>query len=256
MININQLSAGYPQKNVLFDVSLAIPASKVTVIVGPNGCGKSTLLKTVCGILPVRSGSISVSGRNLSEYTPTERAKHIAYLAQSRQTPDISVERLVLHGRFPYLSYPRHYREQDFQIAHEAMKRLNIDHLADTPLSALSGGTRQKVYIAMALAQDTPAILFDEPTAYLDISYQLQMMEHARFLCESGKTVVMVLHDLSLAMQVADQIAVMDRGTIVQTGGPEEIFASRCLDSVFDITVRRIRTQDKWHYYCETGGNV
>lgn len=254
MIKIEHLSAGYPQKTVLFDISLTIPSSNVTVIVGPNGCGKSTLLKAICGIIPPSSGSIHINHKILSEYTPTERAKQVAYLTQNRQTPDISAERLVLHGRFPYLSYPRRYRKEDFQIARKAMQRLGIDHLADAPLSSLSGGTRQKVYIAMALAQDTPAILFDEPTTYLDISYQLQMMEHARFLSESGKAVVMVLHDLSLAMQVADRIAVMDNGHIIQTGNPEEIFTSRCLDSVFHVNVRRVQTSNGWHYFCESGG--
>lgn len=254
MIKASGLSSGYPGKTVLSSVDITIPAGKVTMIVGPNGCGKSTLLKTLCGLLPVQSGEIQLSGRNINEYSPKLLAQQLAYLPQSRPIPDITVERMVLHGRFPYLSYPRRYRTQDLQIARGAMERMGILELAQTPLPALSGGQRQKVYIAMALAQDTPIVLLDEPTTYLDVSHQLQMMEHARFLCREGKTVVMVLHDLSMALQVADQLIVMDRGRIVQQGRPEEIFTSQCLDAVFGVSFGRVQTKSGWHYYYETGG--
>ena len=132
------------------------------------------------------------------------------------------------------------------------MNRMGITELKDTPLSNLSGGTRQKVYIAMALAQNTPVILFDEPTTYLDISHQLQMMDHAHFLSTEGKTVIMVLHDLSMALQVADQLVVMDNGTVISHGTPQEIFDSGCLDQVFGVNLTRIQTKNGWHYYYET----
>ena len=256
MINISELSAGYPGKPVLADVDLAIPAGKLTIIVGPNGCGKSTLLKTLCGLLPMQKGEIRVSGKNITEYTPKMLARQIAYLAQSRPVPEITVEHMVLHGRFPYLGYPRRYRPQDLAAARRAMEQMGLLELAETPLSVLSGGTRQKVYIAMALAQDTPIVLLDEPTTYLDISHQLQMMAHARELCRAGKTVVMVLHDISMALQTADQLVVMEHGRVVRQGEPQEVFASGCLDAVFGVHIDRVSAKNGWHYYYDTGGEA
>lgn len=249
MIEITNLSAGYPGKKVLSGLSLRIPAGKVTVIAGPNGCGKSTFLKTVAGIHPGEGGCIRIGGRELSEYSPQELARNVAYLAQSRQIPDISVRRMVLHGRFPYLGYPRRYRPEDYAAADRAMEQMGLSDLSDRAVGSLSGGQRQKVYIAMALAQDTPVILLDEPTTFLDVSHQLQMMAHARFLADAGKTVVLVLHDLAMAMQLADHMAVLEGGKIAAAGTPEEVFQSGCLDRVFGAAVRRVRTPDGWQYY-------
>lgn len=249
MIEITNLSAGYPGKTVLSGLSLRIPAGEVTVIAGPNGCGKSTLLKTIVGIHPREGGSIRIGGRELSEYSSGELAQNVAYLAQSRQIPDISARRMVLHGRFPYLSYPRRYRPQDYETADRAMERMGIYDLADRPVGTLSGGQRQKVYIAMALAQDAPVILLDEPTTFLDVSHQIQMMDHARFLAGEGKTVVLVLHDLAMAMQLADHMAVMEQGRVAVQGDPETVYQSGCLDRAFGVAVRRVQTPDGWQYY-------
>lgn len=254
MIDVRGLWAGYEEKSVLCDVNLKIPRGKVTVIVGPNGCGKSTLLKTLCGILTIRGGEIFIDGKEIKEYPGRQLAQRIAYLSQNRQVPDITAERLVLHGRFPYLSYPRRYTRRDYQIARDAMERMNIAELADRPLQTLSGGMRQKVYIAMALAQDTPIVLFDEPTTFLDVSHQLQMMDNARFLCKEGKTVVMVLHDLPMALSVADQMIVMEQGSVVGRGTPEEIQNSGCLEKVFSVKIGKAETESGVHYYIERGG--
>lgn len=254
MIEAKHLSAGYPGKPVLSDVSFTVPQGQITVILGPNGCGKSTLLKALCGILPADSGEITINVQNISALPPKALARQVAYLAQSRQVPDITARRMVLHGRFPYLGYPRRYSREDLAIAQAAMKQMGIESLADTPLSALSGGQRQKVYLAMALAQNTPVILLDEPTTYLDVAHQLQMMEHANYLCREGKTVVMVLHDLSMALQTAHRVILMDQGSIVLEGTAEKIFQSGCLDRVFGVKVRRVQTPGGWHYYCEGGG--
>lgn len=252
MIEIQNLSAGYPGTPVLEDVSLTFPKGKVTVIAGPNGCGKSTLLKTLAGIHPHTSGRILIENREISAFKNGALARKVAYLSQSRQIPDITVRRMVLHGRFPYLSYPRRYRPQDMQMAEQAMARMGIGDLADRSLATLSGGTRQKVYIAMALAQDTPVILMDEPTTFLDIRHQLQIMEHARCLADSGKTVVLVLHDLPLALQTADRLAVLSDGKLQQWGDPETVCQSGCLGRVFGVALRRFRTETGWQYYYET----
>ena len=248
MLEIQNLSAGYPGHPVLQNVSLSIPAGKVTVIAGPNGCGKSTLLKALAGILP-HSGTVSLDSRELSCLPSRELAQTMAFLPQNRPVPEITAERLVLHGRFPYLRYPRRYREEDRQIAREAMARMGISHLAQRNLPTLSGGQRQKVYIAMALAQNTPVILLDEPTAFLDISHQLQLMHHIRQLAAEGKTVVAVLHDLTMALEQADHLILMENGTITTHGTPEAVFQTGLLSQTFQIPIRRTQTPDGWKYY-------
>jgi iron complex transport system ATP-binding protein len=171
MLEVKGLCAGYHNKPVLQQVDMTIPEGKLTVILGPNGCGKSTLLKVLCGIIPIGGGMVLLNGGNIKDFPRGKLAQNIAYLAQNRQIPDISVRRLVLHGRFPYLEYPRRYRKEDYAYADQAMEAMGIMDLADQPLQNLSGGQRQKAYIAMALAQNTPVILLDEPTTYLDISH-------------------------------------------------------------------------------------
>ncbi|MBR2895004.1 MAG: ABC transporter ATP-binding protein [Oscillospiraceae bacterium] len=251
MLEIRELSAGYGGKLVLHDVSIEIPMGQVTVILGPNGCGKSTLLKTICGILKAEKGRIMLNGENLLTLPQKQIAQRVAYLSQSRQIPDITVRRLVLHGRFPYLSYPRRYRPEDYAAADAAIENMGMVSFADTPLNKLSGGQRQKVYIAMALAQDTPVILLDEPTTYLDISHQLQLMRQAKELTAQGKTVVMIVHDLSHAMTTADHIVLMQCGGVVVQGTAEELYTSGKIDNVFRIKMGRARTDRGFHYYCE-----
>ena len=248
MLEIRDLSAGYPGKPVLNNISLTLAEASVTAIVGPNGCGKSTLLKALAGILPA-SGSASLDGRDLLALPPRELAKKVAFLPQSRPVPEISVKNLVLHGRFPYLSYPRRYRQEDQAMAQAAMEKLGVADLADRSLNSLSGGQRQKVYIAMALAQDTPVVLLDEPNSFLDISHQLQLMDLAKLLAAEGKTVVPVLHDLSLALEWADSIAVFREGSCLLQGSPEDVFHSGSLDDAFGVRVQRMHTPYGWKYY-------
>jgi iron complex transport system ATP-binding protein len=251
MLEIKSLSAGYPGKPVLQNIHATIPEGKITAILGPNGCGKSTLLKTLCGILPAQRGQVLLHGEDLLALTPKMRAKKLSYLAQSRQIPDITVEKLVLHGRFPYLDYPRRYGKADYTCADAAMDAMGITELKDTLLQNLSGGQRQKAYLAMALAQDTPVILLDEPTTYLDIAHQLQLLQQARDLSRQGKTVVMVIHDLPHAFSWADKILLMEAGNLVSQGTPEEIFTSGMADRVFRVALRRTQTENGWRYYCE-----
>lgn len=251
MVKIKKLNAGYPGKPVLRDVSLALPAGKITVLLGPNGCGKSTLLKALCGILPVESGEILLGGEDLLALPPRKLAQTVSYLAQSRQLPDITAARLVLHGRFPYLGFPRRYRPEDIACAQAAMARMGISELADSPVETLSGGQRQKVYLAMVLAQDTPVVVLDEPTTYLDISHQLQLMQLAKQLAAEGKTVLMVIHDLPHAFQTADQLVLMQDGCILAAATPEEIYASGRIPQVFGVALNRAETPSGWRYYCE-----
>lgn len=248
MLEIKNLSAGYGAERVLRDISMNIPRGKVTAIVGPNGCGKSTLLKALAGIIP-SSGAVILEGQDLLSLPGKALAQKVAYLPQNRAVPEITVKNLVLHGRFPYLSYPRRYRREDHAIAASAMERMGIGDLADREVTTLSGGQRQKVYIAMALAQDTPVVLMDEPNTFLDIAHQLQLMEQARQLAEEGRTVVLVLHDLSLALEYADSLAVLCRGQCVFQGNPEDTFLSGCLESAFGVGLQRVQTPEGWKYY-------
>lgn len=251
MLEVRNLKAGYSGKTILNQVNLTVPEGKVTAILGPNGCGKSTLLKTICGILTAQSGEVLLDGTDILGLNPKLLAQKVAYLAQDRRIPDITVERLVLHGRFPYLGYPRRYRKEDFDATRTAMEKMGVAGLADTLVQQLSGGQRQKAYIAMALAQDTPVVLLDEPTAYLDIAHQLQMMQQARLLAQQGKTVLMIIHDLPHAMQTADKLILMNEGEIAAQGTPEEIFASAMVDRIFNIKLDRVKTDSGWRYYCE-----
>ena len=242
MVEIRNLSAGYGGEAVLRGITLDFPRGEVTAILGPNGCGKSTLLKSLIGLVPQVSGEIVVDGVEKSKLKTVELAQKIAYLPQNKRPPDMTVEQLVLHGRFPYLSYPRRYREQDRQAAKQAMEALGILDAANTPLPQLSGGTQQKCYIAMALAQESPTILMDEPLSFLDISHQLKLLSLAQDLARQGKAPVLVLHDLALALRFSHRIVLMERGRIRQTGTPEEILESGALEEVFGVKACTVDT--------------
>ena len=250
MIELRELDCGYQGKTVLQNVTLSFPAGKVLVLLGPNGCGKSTLLRTALGLLPKQGGEIRFDGAEIGTLSPKEIARKAAYLSQSRNVPSISARRMVLHGRFPHLSYPRRYRPEDHAAVERALKQADAAELADRPMGELSGGQRQKVYLAMALAQETQAVLMDEPTTYLDVRHQLETMEMARGLARQGRAVVLVLHDLSLALRTADVLAVLDQGTLQMVGTPEEVFSSGVLDDAFGVTVKRVDSEDGWQYYC------
>ena len=252
MIELKNIFSGYGAEQILEDICLNITPGKVTVIVGPNGCGKSTLLKAIVRLNPHSSGNISVDGTDISQISQQELAKKVTYMAQNRQIPGITAFQMTLHGRFPYLGYPRRYRQEDKRIAEESLQEMGILHLKNQSMSNMSGGQRQKVYLAMALAQNTPIVLMDEPTTFLDVGHQLQTMKQARKMAAAGKTVVMVLHDLTLAMQTADYIVLMDKGRILQVGTPEEVYTAHRLDQVLGISLHRFRTEKGWKYYYDT----
>jgi len=250
VLELKNLSVGYPGRTVLEGVDLAIRPGRVLALLGPNGCGKSTLLRSVPGLLPALGGEILLDGRPLRSYTPRQTAQKIAYLPQSRAVPSITARRMVLHGRFPYLSYPRRYRREDYAAVDRALELADALDLADRPLPELSGGQRQKVYLAMALAQETETILMDEPTTYLDIRHQLEVLALARRLAEAGRAVVLALHDLCLALSMADQTAVLDEGRLLALGTPEEIYQSRLLERVMGVRLDRAAGQSGWRYFC------
>lgn len=235
MLELKNLAVGYGKKPVLEGVSTIFQKATLTSIVGVNGCGKSTLLKTLMGILPPMGGEATLDGKHLFDMKRGELAKRLSYLAQGKNTPDMTVETLVLHGRFPYLGYPRKYSAQDREIALTAMHKMGLEGQAEAPLSALSGGMRQKAYIAMALAQDTDVLLLDEPSTYLDISHQLELMQILRALADGGKTVIAVMHDLPMAFSFSDSIALLDGGRLALHDTPQAVAASKLLKNAFGI---------------------
>ena len=249
MITLQNLRAGYPDRPVLEDVSLDFRPGEVLAILGPNGCGKSTLLRASNGLLPRSGGEVLVDGVPLERLSAKEIAKKIAYLPQSRTTPNITAGRMVLHGRFPYLSYPRRYGREDHEMVKKALDWVGAGELAPRMLPELSGGQRQKVYLALALAQDTSTILMDEPTTYLDVGCQLEVMALARRLAEEGRAVVMVLHDLTLALRCAHRAALLWEGRVCRLGTPEELFEDRALERVMGVTLGRVETENGWRYF-------
>ncbi|WP_297998198.1 ABC transporter ATP-binding protein [uncultured Oscillibacter sp.] len=249
MLEARNLSAGYPGRAVLAGVSLAARPGRVLALLGPNGCGKSTLLRTMAGLLPPLGGEVLLDGRR--DYSPRQAAQRVAYLPQSRTAPNITVRRLVLHGRFPYLSYPRRYGREDYEAVDRALAAADALDLADRPLPELSGGQRQKAYLAMALAQETEAILMDEPTTFLDIRHQLEVLALVRRLAEEGRGVVLVLHDLCLALTAADDVAVLGEGRLLALGGPEAVYQSKVLERVMGVRLDRSEGPGGRRYFCQ-----
>ncbi len=250
MIEAWNVSAGYAGKTVIKGISMGFSPGQVTVLLGPNGSGKSTFLKTALGLLPFSDGKVLYDGVDIRTMKPRDIARKAAFLTQSRNTPSILALRMVLHGRFPYLSYPRRYTEGDLAIARNAMDRTGSRPHENTNVMSLSGGERQGVYLAMALAQDTQTVFMDEPTTYLDIHRQLQIMDTARALADAGKAVVLVLHDIPMALRGADRVAVFHQGTLAQWGTSEAVYESGVLDKVFGVQVCQVHTPHGTQYYC------
>lgn len=245
MIELKNLSGGYDKRIVLDDITVSLPKNQFVSVIGPNGAGKSTLLKIIGGIIPRQSGEVIIDGQTITDMPRNEIAQKVSYLAQGRNIPDMTVKQLVQHGRFPYLSYPRRYTKNDREIAYKAMEQMNITEFVDRPVSTLSGGERQKAYIAMALTQDTDYVLLDEPTTYLDISHQIHLMKTLRELTYGGKSVIAVMHDLPLTFTFSDFIVVMKDGGIVTCDTPLNICKNGVLKEVFGIELQYSETDGR-----------
>jgi len=236
MLNIDKLHVNYDGKAILEDLNIVIPKGKITALIGPNGCGKSTLLKAISGSIKVTSGTLTLNGQNLIKLSHKERSKKLSILPQTPVTPDgISVQQLVNFGRNPYLSQWGKLGINDHKKVHTALSETNLLPLADRAVDSLSGGQRQRAWIAMILAQDTDVILLDEPTTYLDLSHQVELLEMMQEMNANGKTIVVVLHDLNQACRYCDHLIVMKKGQLIAHGTPQNIFNSQLLKDVFDL---------------------
>ena len=249
MMELRQLRAGYGEHMVLDGIDLALRPGEVLALLGPNGSGKSTLILAALGLLPLAGGQVLIDGADAAALSPRQRAQKAAYLPQTRPVPNITALRMVLHGRFPHLTYPRRFRQEDYAAAMAALEQADAACLARRPMPELSGGQRQRVYLAMALAQDAPTLFLDEPTAFLDVSHQLEVGRLAGQLARQGKAVVLVLHDLPLALSTADRLAVLKGGRLLAVDGPEALCADGILNSVFGIELGRVMTDRGWRYY-------
>lgn len=232
-----QITAGYNQKTILHDVSVTIPSNKISIIIGANGCGKSTLLKTMARLIKPTSGQVMLDGTPIQKIQPKQLARMIGLLPQSPIVPEgITVADLVGRGRFPHQSFLKGWTKKDYEAVTEAMEMMNITSLAESHIDELSGGQRQRVWIAMALAQQTDILFLDEPTTYLDITYQVEILDLLTDLnCKYGTTIVMVLHDINLSARYADYIFALRQGKLVAEGVPSDIITEALIKDIFAL---------------------
>ncbi|GAA0835648.1 ABC transporter ATP-binding protein [Marinomonas arenicola] len=227
----------YDQNIIAQDLSVRIPEGKFSVIVGPNGCGKSTLLRAMSRLLEPKSGQVLLNGQDIHTLATRDVAKILGLLPQSAIAPDgIKVVDLIARGRFPHQTWFQPWREEDQNAVDAAMKATSITEFAQHNVDQLSGGQRQRVWVAMALAQETPLLLLDEPTTYLDIAHQIELMDLFQDLNRlQGHTLVAVLHDLNHACRYADNLIAMKAGKIIATGAPKDIVTETLIEEVFGL---------------------
>ncbi|MEV8406321.1 ABC transporter ATP-binding protein [Streptomyces niveus] len=236
-LRARELTLAYDDRTVVHDLELAVPDGRVSVIVGPNACGKSTTLRALGRLLKPKSGSVLLDGEELARIPTRKIAQSIGLLPQSPTAPEaITVADLVSRGRQPHQHWWQQWSEEDERAVTEAMARTDVTDLAERSVDELSGGQRQRVWIAMALAQETDLLLLDEPTTFLDIAHQVEVLDLVRRLNhEQGRTVVIVLHDLNQAARYADHLVAMKSGRIVAEGHPGEIVTAELVREVFGL---------------------
>ncbi|EDM46821.1 ABC transporter ATP-binding protein [Marinobacter algicola] len=235
--------AGYDGRQVLTDVDFTVREGSVTVLLGPNGSGKSTLLKTLARTLAPSAGNVFLDGNDIHRQPTRTVAQRLGILPQSPSAPDgLTVRELVGLGRFPYQSLMRQWSRHDEAAVEEAMRVADVATFAERPVDALSGGQRQRCWIAMVLAQETDLLLLDEPTTFLDLKVQVDLLELLVSLAhKQGRTLLVVLHDLNLAAAYADRLVMMKAGRILHDGPPETVFTADNLKQVFDLDAQVIR---------------
>ena len=236
-ISTKNLNISYGNLDIVKDLNLDIPKGKITTIIGSNGCGKSTILKTIARIIQAKSGDIFVNNINIKEQSPKDLAKVMAVLPQSPQAPSgLTVEELIAYGRFPHQKGFGKMRKEDEDIVTWALKSTGIEDFRERPMEALSGGQRQRAWIAMALAQQTEILILDEPTTYLDLAHQLEILKLLEELNrKQGTTIIMVIHELNNAARFADHMIGVKKGKVVCQGTAHEVMTKENLKELFNI---------------------
>ncbi|GAA2808147.1 ABC transporter ATP-binding protein [Nonomuraea dietziae] len=232
----------YGERVIVDGLDLGIEAGTVTTIIGPNGCGKSTLLRALGRLMKPTGGEVLLDGKRIDKIPTREVAKVLGMLPQSPTAPEgLTVADLVARGRHPHQTWYRQWSSDDESSVTEALAMTGLADLAERPLDELSGGQRQRAWISMALAQGTDLLLLDEPTTFLDLSHQVEVLELVRHLHqEAGRTIVMVLHDLNLAARYTDRLVAMREGRVVAAGTPHEVLTEDLLRGVFDLDAKVI----------------
>lgn len=236
------VTLGYGDRVIVDGLDLGIEAGTVTTIIGPNGCGKSTLLRALGRLLKPSGGEVLLDGKRIDKIPTREVAKVLGMLPQAPSAPEgLTVADLVARGRHPHQTWYRQWSSDDESAVGAALAMTGLADLAERPLDELSGGQRQRAWISMALAQGTDLLLLDEPTTFLDLAHQVEVLELVRHLHEkSGRTVVMVLHDLNLAARYADTLVAMRDGRVIAAGNPHEVLTEDLLLEVFDLEAKVI----------------
>ncbi|MGV9213761.1 ABC transporter ATP-binding protein [Micromonospora sp. RB23] len=236
------LTLAYDRRTISENLTVAVPDGSFTVIIGPNACGKSTLLRALSRMLRPSAGAVLLDGRDIHQQSARSVARTLGLLPQTSIAPDgIGVAELVARGRYPHQGLLRQWSREDERIVEESMAATGVADLADRPVDELSGGQRQRVWIAMALAQQTPLLLLDEPTTYLDIAHQIDILDLcARLHEEQGRTLVAVLHDLNHAARYATHLIAMRDGRVVASGDPREVVTADLVAEVFGLPCRVI----------------
>lgn len=236
-LGAHELSLGYGSTPIVDGLSVEIAAGAVTAIVGPNACGKSTLLRGLARLLSPSAGQVILDGTDITRLRTKDVARRLGLLPQSSIAPEgITVADLVTRGRFPHQTMLRQFSRGDQQAVVDAMAATGVTSIAGRPVDELSGGQRQRVWIAMVLAQQTPLILLDEPTTFLDIAHQIELLElFAELNAEQGRTIVAVLHDLNHACRFADEIIAMKAGSIVTQGNPSTVVTADLVEEVYGL---------------------
>jgi ABC-type cobalamin/Fe3+-siderophores transport system ATPase subunit len=230
------LTLAYDQRIVCAGLDVSIPDGSFTVIVGPNACGKSTLLRALANLLAPRRGSVVLDGAAIGSYRAKEVARRLGLLAQTAVAPDgITVADRVARGRYPHQRLLRQWSPEDEKQVNDAMAATGVADLADRAVDELSGGQRQRAWMAMALAQQTGILLLDEPTTYLDIAYQIELLDLCADLNEQGRTLVAVLHDLNHAARYATHLIAMKAGAVVAEGSPSAVITAELVEDVYGL---------------------
>lgn len=233
----DQLTLAYGKKTIAEDLNVTIPDGHFTAIIGPNGCGKSTLLRTLSRLMTPVQGHVFLDGEQIQHFASKEVARRIGLLAQNATTPgDITVQELVARGRYPHQPLFTRWRQEDERAVNRAMQATGVTDLASQSVDTLSGGQRQRVWIAMVLAQETAIMLLDEPTTWLDISHQIDLLELLSELNrEQGYTLAAVLHDLNQACRYATHLIALKEGKIVAEGAPKEIVTAELIEKIYGL---------------------
>ncbi len=235
-LKAQDLRLSYGRTPVIQGLDLTLPNGQVTAIVGPNGCGKSTLLAGLARLHAPTGGAVLLDGHDIQKLSTREVARRLALLPQDTQAPDgLTVTDLIRFGRQPHQGWLRQWSDDDQQVVNDALAAADLVALADRPLDSMSGGQRQRAWIAMAIAQQTPLLLLDEPTSALDLGHQFEVFELIRELARAGKTVVMVVHDLVSACRFADHLVAMHGGQIVAEGPPNEVVTVELVRRLYGI---------------------